>query len=238
LNTWIFAGLCDKSDTLTYICKILASEGSKVLLVDATEKRKYPYVIGGLGERLCITEIAGFDVACGFGDSAGLKDYLQSHGGSLEHYDYVIYDLELIGFCSQEDWVCASALFWVTDYEIWTLEEGRIWLEEAVKRHFPQGVIPEMRQVVVRAVDEWFGRSYLEGYFERLPVSWSWEPIILPWNELDFSLKLKNEHMKRIHMKALTRGYKKQLCGIIQTITDWDRKRLHRALRNAERSRA
>ncbi len=50
--------LCDKSDTLVHICKLLASGGSSVLLVDASEKRRYPYFIGGLGEKLCITEFA------------------------------------------------------------------------------------------------------------------------------------------------------------------------------------
>ncbi|MEI0737065.1 hypothetical protein VQ056_10990 [Paenibacillus sp. JTLBN-2024] len=42
MNTWIFAGLCDKSDTLVHICKLLASGGSSVLLVDASEKEDIP----------------------------------------------------------------------------------------------------------------------------------------------------------------------------------------------------
>jgi len=238
LNTWIFAGLCDKSDTLMHICKLLASGGSSVLLVDASEKRRYPYFIGGLGEKLCITEFAGFDVACGFGDSAGLKAYFRSHGGALEHYDYVLYDLELPDFCAKEDWLSASELVWVTDYEVWTLEEGGKWLSEAVLRYFDPGVRPEMKRIIVRAVEEWFGPSYLDGYFERLPVRWKGDPVVLPWNELDYSLKLRNEHAKRIHMKALTRTYKKRLCGIFETFTDWDRKQIQRALKNAERSQA
>lgn len=235
MNSWIFAGLCDKSDMLLYICKLLAGGGGKVLLVDATEKRKYPYFVGGLDERLGITEFSGFDVACGFEDADGLEAHLQSHGGGFENYDYVIYDLELLGFCSKEDWERASALVWATDYEVWTLEEGGRWLKQAAHRHFEQGVIPEMRKVAVRAVDEWFGDSYLDGYFADLPVRWKGETFVLPWNELDLSLKLRNEHTKKLEMKPLTRGYKKQLCNLVQNLTDRDRKQVHRALRNAER---
>ncbi|MCJ8012537.1 hypothetical protein MUG84_12430 [Paenibacillus sp. KQZ6P-2] len=238
MNTWIFAGQCDKSETLLYISKMLVSGNHSVLLIDATEKRKYPFYIGHLDEKLLLTEFAGFDVATGFDDAHRLEAHLQSLGSSLEKYDYVIYDVELHNFCPSELWREASALVWVTDYEIWTLEQGSRWLKDAIERHFPDGKNPEMVKVVVRAVDEWFGISYLDGYFNNLPVCWKDEPVIIPWNELDMSLKLQNEHIKRVHMKPLTRRYKRNLCQLVQTLTDWNQKQINRLLRVAERRRA
>ncbi|BFH62179.1 hypothetical protein [Paenibacillus azoreducens] len=237
MNLCIFAGICDKSEMLMYVCKLLASAEHSVLLVDATEKRKYPYYIGRLDEQLQITDFSGFDVACGFEDATGLEAYLHSAGGSLEKYDYVIFDLELPDFCSSEIWRKASALIWVTDYGIWTLEKGSCWLEAAVHRHFGAEAVPEFNQVVIHAVDDWFGSTYLEGYFNRLPVYWLDDPVIIPWNELDFSLKLQNEHMKKVRMKPLTRGYKRNLCLLMQKLTDWDQKQMNRILRIAERSK-
>ncbi|MWV42274.1 hypothetical protein GRF59_01405 [Paenibacillus sp. HJL G12] len=238
MKTWIFAGLCDKSETLIYVCKMLASSDHSVLLVDATEKRKYPFYIGYLDEDLLLTEFAGFDVASGFEHAAALDEYLQKAGSSLEKYDYVIYDLELQDFCSSEQWRKASALVWITDYEIWTLEQGSRWLKDAVHRHFSGKQNPEMHKVIVRAVDEWFGRDYLDGYFSHLPITWKQEPIIIPWNELDMALKLRNEHIRKLHMKPLSRRYKKNLCQLVQSLTDWNQKQVNRALRNAERRRA
>ncbi|WP_136605941.1 hypothetical protein [Paenibacillus dokdonensis] len=238
MNTWIFAGLCDKSEILMYLCKMLVSSNYSVLLVDATEKRKYPFYIGQLDEQLSITEFAGFDVACGFDDVVSLDAHLQITSSSLDNYDYVIYDLEHPDFCTPRVWREASALVWVTDYEIWTLEKGSMWLHEAVKRNFAEGTEPEMFKLIVRAVDEWYATSYLDGYFNHLPVCWKEEPIVIPWNELDLSLKLRNEHTKRVQMKPLTRGFKRNLCQLVQMITEWDQKKINRALRVAERRKA
>lgn len=218
-----------------YTCSMLVSAKHSVLLVDATDKRKYPYYIGRLDEPLLITEFSGFDIACGFEDAVELETYLESMGSGIDRYDYVIYDLELPDFCPTRIWREAAALIWVTDYEIWTIEKGRRWLEDALHRHFDEGAEPEIYKVIVRAVDEWFGSSYLNGYFSHLPVCWKEDPVVIPWNELDQSLKLRNEHMKRIHMKPLTRGYKRNLQQLVQMLTDWDHKQINRALRIAER---
>ncbi|MEC0371508.1 hypothetical protein [Paenibacillus chibensis] len=237
MNTWIFAGICDKSELLMYVCKMLAAGNYSVLFVDATEKRKYPSFIGRFDEPLWITEFSGFDVACGFDDEAALNAYLECSDGSKK-YDYVIYDLEIPDFCSSATWREASARIWVTDYEIWTLENGGLWLQDAIHRHFSEDMEPEMHKVIVRTADEWFDLFYLEGFFSHLPICWMDDPLIMPWNELDWSVKLRNEHTRTVQMKPLTRGYKRKVCEMVQMLTGWDQKQIHRVLRAAERSRA
>lgn len=236
--TWIFAGMCDKSELLFYLCKMLSSSSARVLLIDATDRRKYPYYIGHLDQQLLITEFSGFDVACGFDDEVHLEAHLANSGSSLAKYDYVIYDLELPEFCSSKTWEGASARVWVTDYEIWTLEEGRRWLREAVGRYRINGFELEMYKVIVRAVDEWFDEAYLEGYFSHMPIRWKGDPVYIPWNEADCSLRLRNEHFRCVQMKPLTRGYKRKVCLLMQMLTDWDQKQINRVLRAAERRRA
>lgn len=238
MKTWIFAGICDKSELLLYVCRLLAAGDNKVLLVDATEKRKYPYYIGQLDKPLSVTEFAGFDVACGFNNEQELKAQFEEAGSSFESYNYVIYDMEIAEFCPHDVWETASALVWVSDYEIWTLEKGSMWLEELIANRLSGSVPLEFYKVFVRAVDEWFDDSYTDSYFDKLPVNWKESPVIIPWNELDLALKLNNEHTKRIQMKALTRLFKKNLCLLIRLLTDFDQKTISRALRSAERRKA
>lgn len=237
MKTWIFAGICDKSELLLYVCKLMSSAGQKVLLVDATEKRKYPLYIGQLDKPLSVTEFSGFDVASGFSDELGLREHLALAGTLMEQYDVVVFDMEKTDFCPRNSWESAAALVWVSDYEIWTLERGREWLEELLTGHLA-GNPQEFYKVYVRAVEEWFDEGYAEGYFGNLPVRWKEAPVVIPWVETDYALKLKNEHSRKVRSRHLSRIYKRNLCLLLRFLTDMEPKTIHRALRSAERRKA
>ncbi|OZB95088.1 hypothetical protein [Paenibacillus sp. XY044] len=237
MKTWIFAGICDKSELLIYVCKLLVAAGQKVLLVDATEKRKYPLYIGQLDRPLSVTEFSGFDVASGVADEIGLQEHLASAGTSMEHYDVVVFDMEQADFCSPDTWESAAALVWVSDYEIWTLERGRDWLEELLNGHLA-GQTHEFYIAYVRAVEPFFDEGYAEGYFGNLPVLWREAPVVIPWVETDYALKLHNEHSRKVRIRPLSRIYKKNLCLLMRLLTDMEPKTIHRALRSAERRKA
>lgn len=236
MKTWIFAGICDKSELLLYVCMLLRAAGQKVLLVDATEKHKYPLYIGQLDKPLSVTEFSGFDVASGFADESELREHLALVGTSIEQYDVVVFDMEQAEFCPRESWESAAALVWVSDYEIWTLEQGRDWLEDLLHGHLGS-TQQEFYKVYVRAVDDFFDEGYAEGYFGSLPVLWKEASVVIPWVETDYALKLQNDHTRKVRIRRLSRIYKKNLCLLMRLLTDMEAKTIHRALRSAERSK-
>ncbi|GAB6990071.1 hypothetical protein [Paenibacillus pini] len=235
MKTWIFAGVCDKSELLLYICKLLASGGNRILLVDATKARKYSCMIGQFDKSLSLTEFSGFDVACGYSEFEQLKHELNP----LDQYDYILYDVNIEGFIPPNLWCEASARIWVSDYELWTLEKGTEWLQDLVSRHKADGLkISEFQRVYIRTVDEWFDEVYLDAYFDKLSMIWKGEIIHIPWNELDLAQKLRNEHSRKLMMRPLTKGYKRNLCLLVQLLSEFDHQYIRRALKSAERRRA
>lgn len=237
MKTWIFAGLCDKSDTLLYISSILAASGQRVLLVDATSWGRYRYSIGMLDKPLPITQFSGFDVAIGFTAWEDLHIGMTADQKAEQVYDIVILDVELLDFCPISVWKRAELRVWVSDYSRMLMHNGQNWLQHLFSQpEFPKDLV--FHKLFLQAVDCGLEEPYLWEYMNHFPASWQQEPYILPWDEGLLALKLENEHKKQLILKPLSRMYKKELCRCIGEWMSWELKVIRRALKRAERSRA
>jgi hypothetical protein len=236
MKTWIFAGLCDKSDTLLYISSILAASGQQVLLVDATLRGQYRYSIGMLDKPLPITQFGGFDVAAGVSSREELLTAIVADKKTDLAYDILILDLELPDFCPISVWQEADQRVWVSDYSRMLMDNGQIWLEHLFgKNEFPKDLV--FHKLFLQAVDCGVEEPYLWEYMNRFPASWRQEPYVLPWDEGHFALKLENEHKQQLKLKPLSRMYKKELCRCVGELMGWEQKESRRALKRAERRR-
>lgn len=235
MRTWIFAGICDKSDLLMYLCKILAYSGNRVLLMDAAQEGKYAHCIGRLDPSMSVTEFSGFDVACGFDHYAELEKYLMELGEA--EYDYLVIDAEKESFLTQDVWENANAKVWVSSFEIAGLLRGASWLEELSMKRKEQG-FPEFHRVYLNVVEDLMDDTYIENYLGKAQIRWMDEPIRIPWDELTFALKVENEHTGRLRIKPLSRRYKRALMELIQRLTEMEQRQIRRAFRHAERRRA
>lgn len=235
MRTWIFAGICDKSDMLLYLCKILAQDGKRILLVDAASERKYAHCIGRLDPCLDITEFSGFDVACGLEDYSVLMERL---GRSEEApYDLVVMDVEKESFMKPADWQRADALVWVSSHELTGLMKGDKWLESLAEGW--EGVQPpEFQRVYLHVIEDMTDDAYIESYLGGAKVRWLDDPIRVPWDELSYALKIENEHAGRLRIKPLSRTYKRALMELIQGLTEMERRQIRRAMKQAERRKA
>ncbi|MCC3381110.1 hypothetical protein ACFQ5D_12280 [Paenibacillus farraposensis] len=236
MKTWIFAGLCDKSDTMLYISSILAASGQQVLLVDATLRGQYRYSIGMLDQPLPITQFSGFDVATGFGSWADLNIGMMVDQKVELAYDIVILDVELPDFCPISVWKQAARRIWVSDYSRILMHKGRMWLEQLFDQpDFPKDLVFD--KLFLQAVDCGVEESYLWEYMNDFPAYWNGNPYVLPWDEGHLALKLENEHKQQLQLKPLSRMYKKELCRCIGEWMGWELKESQRALKRAERRR-
>ncbi|KKO55517.1 hypothetical protein [Paenibacillus sp. DMB20] len=235
MRTWIFAGICDKSDMLLYLCKILAQDGKRILLADAARERKYAHCIGRLDPCLDITEFSGFDVACGFEDCSALMDRL---GRSEEApYDLVVIDVEKESFMKPQDWQGADAMVWVSSFELTGLMKGDQWLK-GLSEGWEGLQPPGFQRVYLNAIEDMTDDAYIDSYLGRAQVRWLDEPIRIPWDELSYALKIENEHAGRLRIKPLGRTYKRALMELIQRLTEMERRHIRRAMKQAERRRA
>lgn len=231
VKTWIFSGMGDKSDLLLYICKILATSGKKVLLIDAAIDAKYRHMIGLSHPLLPVMEFAGFDVATGFQSLDSLKSFLQEESES--RYDYMILDVERADFIDGGDWHEADACVWVTGYDIWSLRKSAALLE-ALKATWPDKRPPSLHRVYLHDLED-AANEVIEGCFDDGGVRWLGPPLRMPWDERFFALKIRNEHAGRLSLKPLSRYYKRALAALIQRLSEMDRRDIQQAMRLAGR---
>ncbi|WP_434750756.1 hypothetical protein [Paenibacillus amylolyticus] len=237
MHIWIFAGLCEKNDLMLYLCKILASTGKRVLLVDGTLQQKYGYCVGDHQQSLRIVEFEGFDIACHFVTGVAVEQHLQMSGETLDSYDYVLYDMETLHFASRNLWLAADVRVWVSDYERYNLERGKGWLEQLLnKQELPEELT--FQRMLIHGVDCRLEAHYLWAYLEGSPFQWTGESLILPWDELSAAVKLENEHHRCVQLGPLSRNYKKSLCRVVEQLTGWENVDSRRAIKEAGRVRA
>ncbi|GGA24990.1 hypothetical protein [Paenibacillus physcomitrellae] len=213
MKSWIYAGVSDKHDLLLYICRLLASAGAKVLLVDGTERQIYRYSIGQADQSLPITEYCGFDVACGFFSAESLKVYLKDQGCTIEDYDFVVYDLEKLTFCDEADWRTSAGIVWVTAFERFAVERSVEWFKLLFSK-YPALQDISAGIVFIRYVESLIEESYIREMIRQLPVKWDEQGVKVHWDERDYGIQLENEHNRALHIKPLSRSYKKAITAL------------------------
>lgn len=235
MKRWIFSGICDKSDMLLYMCKILANGDSRVLLVDGAIDAKYRHCISVMHPQLPVMEFAGFDVATGFGSYTSLMDYLEET--KEKKYDYIVMDVEKPQFMDKDQWDTADAHVWVSGFEVTGLRKSAVLLDElrAARTDDP---LPPFHRVYVQVIEDLADGSYIEGFMEDSRIQWLGPPVKMPWDELFFALKIKNEHAGRLGIKPLSRQYKRSLTELIRMLTEMEQRHIRRAFRQAGRRHA
>ncbi|PAD79353.1 hypothetical protein [Paenibacillus campinasensis] len=235
MRTWIFAGMCDKSDLLMYLCKILANGGSKVLLADAAHHAKYTHYISRVDASLNLAEFGGFDIATRFANYDSLLEYIEKQEGAS--YDYMILDVEQPEYLRPEHWHGADARIWVSGFELMGLIQGAEWLKRIAEEAFGDSP-PSFHRIYMNVIEDLTDDSYIESYLDHSGVHWLDEPIRMPWDELAYALKVENEHAGRLRLKPLSRHYKRSLMELIRRLTELESRHIRRALRLAERRHA
>ncbi|MFD3257475.1 hypothetical protein ACE3MQ_02560 [Paenibacillus lentus] len=228
MERWIFTGAVDKRDLLLYICKVLASSGRRVLLIDATDRGKYRHVIGGIVDEHEISEFNGFDVAR-LGTEAD-KELSDS-------YDYCLYDIDRVSDHSGYIWNAAEQIIWVASYDRYEIAESSEFFSQLVQT-WPQLHGMKVLPVFTRTMDSFVDEQYVMSLMDQLPIEWIFTEIRIPWDEINFAVQTENEHSQTLRMNRITRSYKKAITDLITRLAGWEFKTAKKALRKAERRQA
>ncbi|MUG47543.1 hypothetical protein [Paenibacillus woosongensis] len=226
---WIFAGAADKRDLLLYICKVLASSGHRVLLIDATDRGKYRYVIGGISGGKEIIEFNGFDFV-----RAGSE---MEEPQSWETYDYCLYDVNHSIPAGRHLWSEAGQVVWVASYDRYEIAGSCEFFSRLFER-WPQLSGMKVRPVFTRAMDTYVDERYVMTLMEQLPIDWMEANIRIPFDEINVAVQTENEHSQTLRMNRITRAYKRAITDLISQLAGWEFRTVQKALRKAERRQA
>ncbi|WP_110932706.1 hypothetical protein [Paenibacillus bouchesdurhonensis] len=228
MERWVFIGAVDKRDLLLYISKVLASSGHRVLLIDATDKGKYRYVIGGIVEEEELIEFNGFDVAR-VGTNIG-----DVH---INSYDYCLYDIDHVSQNNGQLWSIAEKITWVASYDRYEIAESIDFFSQLF-RIWPQLQGMKVHSVFTRTMDSHVDERYVMSLMDQLPIEWISTEIRVPWDEINMAVQTENEHSQTLRMNRITRVYKRALTDLITQLGGWEIKTVKRAFRKAERRKA
>ncbi|WP_018752837.1 hypothetical protein [Paenibacillus sanguinis] len=236
MKRWLFVGKSDKRDLLLYLCSALAATGTKVLLADGTENRKYRYALGGNDSGLAVTEFCGFDViACPL--TAAQASMKKPGGETANAYDYELYDLESLNGFGPEWFATADEIIWVTSYDRYEVEASAQWFGTLLHL-WPELRGMTVRPVYIRTVDCYLSSDYIMSFMDGLALEWRKDGIRIPWNELNLAVQLENEHAGRLRLSHLSRSYKRALRQLLHDLAGWESTMAKKALRQAERRQA
>lgn len=222
MKQWLFMGGCDKRDLLLYTCKMMALDGSKVLLVDWTDGHMYRYLIKTGIEELAVTEYNGFDITW------------STENAELAEYNYCLYDIGTATESINVQLEGEDRLVWISTPDRCELGRSIDWLRKICKQH-PQFHGREIQPVFIRALDAIGSHAYTLDLLTELPLVWKEKMISIPWNEGNEEIRLSNEHTGMIRMKRITRAYKQALIELVRELTGWTRTEVRGVFRQAER---
>ncbi len=238
VKRWLFVGKSDKRDLLLYLCRVLATAGSKVLLRDGTEGGKYRYSIGGEDSILSLTEFQGFDVATGGASFPNCSSTME--GGDEEvisAYDFLLHDVETLSGLTSEAFTSADEVVWVTTYDRYEVEASKQWFR-SLFHLWPQLRGLAVRPVFIRTVDSGVNSRLILDLLEELPLEWRSAELCIPWDESNLAVQLENEHTQQLRLGSLSRSYKGALRQLLHELAGWEPSIAKRAVRQAERRQA
>ncbi|MCM3130593.1 MULTISPECIES: hypothetical protein [unclassified Paenibacillus] len=227
----LFIGSTDISDLLQYASKILTVSGKKVLLVDGTEERYIRYGTPLPNENIKVVEFEEFDVAVGFEDIKELDEYL------VEHHQYESIILHFSGnkFLEWNDFQRFDHKYIATSSEKMSLDKTIRSLQTLYEETEKDEQQIQFTKIVVNGIESDLASEYLETVLGPLPIKWAEEVIELYFDEIDYSIKVNNQHEGKINIRKLSRHYKRALEDLSEALSDMETREMKAVMKQVIR---
>lgn len=237
-----FIGKADKTELVSYISKIIASTGKKVMMIDATSVQKTRYTvptIDGMDEHSqYVVQHDSVEIAVGFNNMLELKKFLLSKGEDFNEYDYVMVDTDLEEMIEEYDLKNANTLFFVSSYDKLYVHKGVDLLRFlcALKRRTdPEGVLHLVKALYYSDVNT-ADSKYIDRVSDNLPIEWNPRVVNFPYDQGDLSVNIQNQYANKIDIRLLSKGYKEALTIAVELITGEQVASIKKVMKNVEKS--
>ena len=225
-----FIGSYDKTDSIIYVAKILTMLGKKVLVIDTTVNQKARYVVPVINPTRCyVTEFEEIDIAVGFKEMQGIRQYLGLQDTENMEYDIILIDADKTESIIEFDLKNADKNYFVTSFDLYSLKKGLEVLNtlpeplEMTKMLFSKDMLKEE--------DE-----YLNFLSKDSKVQWSDYKIYFPITIEDLNVIAENQRVEKIKFKKLSDAYKSSLQFVTEEIAkDISANEVRKAIKNIEK---
>lgn len=225
-----FIGMYDKTDLILNVAKIITTMGKKVIVVDSTITQKAKYVVPVINPTVTyITDFEDIDVAVGFKDEKGIKEYLGISEKEELPYDIMLIDVDNVDAIIKFELTENSKNYFVTAFDLYSLKRG---LEILSNLKSPIGLTKILyTKEVLKEEDDYLNFLSL-GY----KIMWNEYRIYFPIENGDWSVLAENQRVAKIKFKKLSTQYKDSLVYIVSEIlNDTSENQIRRAIKIIER---
>ncbi len=206
-----FLGGYDKADMLIYVARTLALAKQKVLLVDATTNQKARYIVPSITPtRTYVTEFKGFDVAVGFNNMNGIKEYLGYENKPLE-YDIALLDIDTPEMFDSFDSMKNYKNCFVTAFDLYSLKRGLEILSGCT-------VPTKLTKVLFSAKMTKEENEYLDYLALGYKIKWDETILNFPIELGNYNAIVESQTVSRIKIKKLSNHYKESLMYLLDTV--------------------
>ena len=207
-----FIGAYDKTDLIVYVAKILTTLHKKVLVVDATINQKARYIVPTISPAATyVTDFEDIDIAVGFSDMEGIRNYLGMAEEQEWEYDIVLFDTDSITGLKQFQLEEAQKNYFVTSFDNYSLKKG---LETLIELKEPMSLTKVLfSKEMLKEEDE-----YLNFLSLGHKVIWNEYRIYFPIENGDLNVIYENQRVAKIKFKKLSVQYKDGLAYLAEEI--------------------
>lgn len=225
-----FIGAYDKTDFILYIAKILVEMGRKVILIDGTLTQKAKYIIPVIKpSKSYVTEFEGIDIAVGFENMDGIKQYLALPKMVELSYDFALIDLDTVQGIKNYEIESFEKNYFVTSFDLYSIKKGLESISGLTSPIHATKIL--FSKEALKEEDD-----YLNFLSLGSKIIWDEERIYLPFEVGDQTVIYNNQRVSKIKFKKLSNQYKEGLIYVASKILEEvDENSLRRTFKKIER---
>lgn len=207
-----FIGAYDKTDLILYLARILSASGKKILFIDSTITQKAKYVVPEISPvKSYVTNFENIDVAVGFEDYFGIKEYLGMPPHADLGYDYAFLDIDDAQKLENFQIDPNDVNYFVTSFDLYSLKRGLEVLSN-LKDKLKLTKVLFTREALQEEDD------YLNFLSMGYKIEWSDDIVYFPLEVGDQSVTIENQRASRIKYKKLSLQYRDNLLYMLEQI--------------------
>ena len=225
-----FIGAYDKTDLIVYIAKILTTLNKKVLVVDATVNQKARYIVPTISPATTyVTDFEDIDIAVGFSNLEGIRNYLGITEEQGWEYDILLVDTDNIAGFQAFQLEEAQKNYFVTSFDNYSLKKG---LETLIELKEPISLTKILfSKEMLKEEDD-----YLNFLSLGHKVIWNEYRIYFPIENGDLNVIYENQRVAKIKFKKLSVQYKDGLAYLAEEIlSDVSESNIRKAIKIIEK---
>lgn len=207
-----FIGAYDKTDLILYLARILSASGKKILFIDSTITQKAKYVVPEISPvKSYVTNFENIDVAVGFEDYYGIKEYLGMPTHADMGYDYAFLDIDDAQKLENFQIDPGDINYFVTSFDLYSLKRGLEILGN-LREKLKLTKVLFTREALQEEDD------YLNFLSMGYKIEWSDDIVYFPLEVGDQSVCIENQRVSRIKYKKLSTQYRDNLLYMLEQI--------------------